>query len=327
LCEANLRDIEIRCAGLLRTNPSPAKTKISFLQPWYGKEYHDLIPYADKEIIQNPLEFVHRTARDFLTDTEGGLKIMDKNKIPEWHIRHKFAAARLACSCLFRVAPNNKYISDDVGGVRRFPTYCSNLRSHLKSILRLLDALPEGDEENAIGECDELLQFCEQLFKSGQLFADSRLPVHNEDFQKEVLESDMLRTRYEAVVKREHEFILEVASINLNLWPLICAKGQSQELDKQTLSEILLHVCNITSDHYANMLRPSMQNIKSSHYLGIDSRLKLVRLLLERGACPSRKGPQRIGRRFNTLRSSYTPFLHLSKLSLLVSGTWNVIGT
>ncbi|KAK0754234.1 hypothetical protein B0T18DRAFT_338448 [Schizothecium vesticola] len=306
-CKAKMRDIEIRCAGLLRINPIPERSNVSLLQPWYGKEYCDLIPYAEEDIDMDPppFEFVHRTARDFLTDTEEGSRILRKYKISEWHLRQRFAAARLACCRLLRIAPTVKYFHRESVKWTTSPEEYSSLSLRLAEITSLLDLLPEGDEENAIGKCDELLQFCEQLFESGQLFRDLRLPGDGDNFQGEGPESDDLRTWYEVVVKREHEFLLEAASINLNIWPFICAKVQSLELDKQTLSELLLHVCTIAieyqddyfwlQDQWEGLRSMREERKRGSHHLGIDSRLKLARLLLKRGACPSLKGPRRTG--------------------------------
>jgi hypothetical protein len=298
LCKAKMQDIELRCAGLVRVNPVPGRDHVqgSFIQPWYGKEYQDLIPYlipyAD-DTSPPPFEFIHRTARDFLTDTVEGSRILRKHKVSEWHLRQRLAAARLACCRLFRIAP---YVSpaDDGKGEWSRENY-NSLRCHLSSIALLRDALPEEDGENAIHvrKCEELLKFCEQLFKSGQLFREPRLLIHDDDFQEEGpgFRLDVFRTRYEIYVDREHEFLLEAASIGLNIWSFILTKVQSLELDKQTLSELLLHACNITFSYLEHRLRWKGREPKS-HRLGIDSRLKLARLLLKRGACPSHKWPR-----------------------------------
>ncbi|KAH6853221.1 hypothetical protein B0I37DRAFT_2202 [Chaetomium sp. MPI-CAGE-AT-0009] len=335
-CKATIRDVEIRCAGLLQINPVQVLKGRYFSPPlpWYGKEYCDLIPYAGDP---PPLQFVHRTARDFLTDTAEGLKILGRHDISEWHLRHSIAAARLACCRLFRKAPTIRYFDVDDDTMRTSRDFYSSLWCHLASIALLLDALPEAHAKNAMRQCDELLQFCEQLFESGHLFGDLRLPDNTEDFQEEGSGSHNLQTRYEVVVKREHEFLLEAASMNLNIWPLILAKVQSLELDEPTPSELLLHVCNVTFPHYEDDFDSWFWNgrnweelplvwdkIESDSYrLGIDSRLKLARLLLERGACPSRKGPRRIN---NHHQVGVPDLVHVLETPLkgLISSIWRL---
>ena len=332
-CKAKMRDIEIRCAGLLRINPIPERSRVSLLQPWYGKEYCDLIPYAEEETYGNapPFDFVHRTARDFLTDTEEGSRILSKNKISEWHIRQRCAAARLACCRLLRIAPTVYTSGYGMEGSTYREGY-SSLSHHLADITLLLDLLSKRDEENAIGECDELLQFCEQLFESGQLFRDLRLSENYNDFQEERPDADNLWTRYEVVVRREHEFLLEVASINLNIWLFICARVQHLEMDKQTLSELLLHVCNITlengsefwfEDQWEELNSVWEKRESESHHWAIASRLKLVKLLLKRGACPLLKGPQRIG---NLPRHGKIDLVYVLETPLkgLISSVWRL---
>ncbi|KAK4113218.1 hypothetical protein N656DRAFT_768156 [Canariomyces notabilis] len=333
-CKAKMRDIEVRCAGLLKINPIPERNLPSMLQPWYGKEYCDLIPYAEEAPYPPLFEFVHRTAHDFLTDTVEGLKILRKYKISHWRLRQRFVAARLAACRLLRSAPAIKYCF-----LKEFvhrEDY-NSLRRHLASISRLLDTLPEGDEENAIGECYELLGFCEQLFESGQLFGDARTPAHDEDFQEVGPESDYFayQTRYEVVVKRDNEFLLEAASINLNIWPLILAKVQSLELNTLTLSELLLHVCNITDFDQEdvfwardlwdwNELHLEWEDGEYYSYrLGIDCRLRLARLLLERGADPSRKGPRRIYKHGDYGRTDQVHVLE-TPLKGLISSVWRL---
>lgn len=308
-CKAKMRDIENRCGGLLQVKPILGKASIDFrLQPWYGKEYCDLIPYADEGNRQPPFEFVHRTARDFLTDTVEGLRILGKHKMTRWHLEMKATAANLARCRLFWMSPAYQIID------HKFYTFHSEyscLSRYLARISSLLDEASEGNKENAIGECDELLRFCEHLFESGHLFADQRLLEHPEDFQREGIETNIVFTRYEVVVKREHEFLLEAAAIGTNIWPFIQTKVQSLNLDEQTLSELLVHVCNVR-----NRYRDS--RISS---LSFKSRLELARLLLERGACPSRKGPRRIGS--NPLLDSDLVHVLETPLKALISSVWN----
>ncbi|EAQ90378.1 hypothetical protein CHGG_02313 [Chaetomium globosum CBS 148.51] len=336
LCKAKMRDVEIRCAGLLQVNPISETRDTSGLMPWHGDDYYDLIPYAGEEYYPGPVEFVHRTASDFLTDSVEGLMILRKNEISEWYLRQRIVAARLARCRLFRAAPFVRHRDGDEG-LEKAPfstrySYHNSFWGHLVSINSLLHALPEGDEDNARGECEKLLRSCQQLFESGHIFREYRLLRNVEDYQEERQGPDGIQGLYEMIVKREHEFLLEAASMNLNIWPIIWAKVQDMELNKQTLSELLLHVCNIEFALYADDLwfkdgkelnskwwdKESRSSLLAP--LAIDSRLKLARLLLERGACPSTKGPQRIEgySRFDPVYVLETP------LKRLMSSAWRL---
>ncbi|KLU91940.1 hypothetical protein MAPG_10889 [Magnaporthiopsis poae ATCC 64411] len=316
LCKATIRDAGIRCAGLLESGPIPEKS----LWPsdgdmsWHGREYNDLAPYA---MAAAELQFVHRTARDFLTDTKEGRKILDASTVSEWHVHRKLVEAYLASYRIFRSAPlscEHTYR----GPVYNIKCY-GTLRSCLASIASLLDAPPE-EENNARGECDELLGFCEQLFNSGQLFGDRKLLLNTKDFQSSGVKA---RKTHQEGVKRQHEFLLETASTSLNLWPFILAKVKARSLDNQTLSELLLHVCNMGTSWWPGYkVPPTWRTTKKRDIFGIETRLKLAQLLLERGACPTWKGPRRVT---HDLRPN-EDLVHLleSPLKCLVSSVWHL---
>ncbi|KAH6637172.1 hypothetical protein F5144DRAFT_647151 [Chaetomium tenue] len=340
LCKAKMRDVEIRCAGLLQVDPIPETADLSGLMPWYGDEYYKLIPYATQEPGPNPVEFVHRTASDFLTDSAEGLMILGKHEISEWYLRQRIVAAGLARCRLFRVGPLVRYLPEDERSVKpphSVYSYHNRLWHHLALIDFLLHTLPDGDEENARGECDKLLRFCEQLFESGQLFRHYRLLRSSEDFWEQGQQPDGLQILhvYEGIVNREHEFLLEAASLNLNIWSFIWAKVQNLQLNKETLSELLLHVCNmeLPAFPYLNYLRVDvgghfspkwLHHIKPGSYstLAIDSGLNLARLLLGRGACPSGKWPRRIGNQYRT--SLDAVYVLETPLKGLISSIWQV---
>ncbi|KAK4185025.1 hypothetical protein QBC35DRAFT_525158 [Podospora australis] len=283
LCKARIRDVEIRGAGLLQIYPIRKDLRYLDLQPWYGKDYHELMPYAEEYNggSHRPFGFIHRTARDFLTDTAQGLHILRKYRISEWHLCQRLAAARLACCRLFKALP---------------------------TITELLGVLPEENKEKAICECDELLQFCEQLFKSGQLFENPRLLHKEADYRQEGREKveSCNHSRYEVRVKREHEFLFEAASFGRDIWHWIYSKLPSMELDKQTLSELLLHLCNFTPNH-----RYSASQLSR---------------LLERGPCPSRKGPRPVGISGPLYQESDVVHAFETPLKALISSVWELGG-
>ncbi|KAK7984543.1 hypothetical protein PG989_011945 [Apiospora arundinis] len=70
-CEETRREVVSRCAGLLMCpNIKEAKVKeFEGLLPWHAGDYSSLIPYVSEFPTYS---FLHRTARDFLTDTEAG---------------------------------------------------------------------------------------------------------------------------------------------------------------------------------------------------------------------------------------------------------------
>jgi hypothetical protein len=328
LCKASMRDVELRCAGLLRSNPiREGGYPSSILKPWYGTEYCDLIPYAEADGSPPPFEFIHRTARDFLTDTEEGKRILSINTVSEWHRHRRIIAACLASCRLLRI-PHPQIARPLIGRVRYEPLYYSGLRRHLASIPRLLDPLPKGDAENARRQRDDLIHCCEKLFKSGQLSGDRRTLNHDEDDQEERQSRwDDDRSRDEVVVKREHEFLLQAASINLNIWPFILAKVQALKLDNQTLSELLLHVCNMTIYDRQNYFRfQRWEGEIEDDALGIESRLKLAKLLLEQGASPLRKGPRRINNPSKYVAHGHIDLPHVLETPLkgLISSIWHL---
>lgn len=303
MCKTTIQDVGIRCAGLLEIGRI-WEDDTGLVSPWYGGEYSYLAPYAST---CEGFRFVHRTARDFLTDTEEGRKILDASTVSEWHVLWRLVEAHLASCRLVRCPPNCLQYSDGGTGYLEL-ALGRTLPDCLASIASLLDAPPEGDEDNARAKCGELLGFCEQLFNSGQLFGDRRLLNNTKNFQEEPNGDG---ASYEVAVMRRHEFLLETASLNLNLWPFILAEVEARSLDDQTLSELLLQVCNMGTTRQPGFWPPMWRGARKSDIFVIETRLKLAKLLLERGACPMWKGPRRVN------GDSPTGFLDMVRVHLL----------
>ncbi|KAK8852207.1 hypothetical protein PGQ11_014686 [Apiospora arundinis] len=101
-CEKTRREVMSRCAGLL-TCPNIKEAKVMKLEgilPWHAEEYSSLIPYVSRFPAYS---FLHRTARDFLTDTEAGQTILSWGSFTGYRADIQFLIGRLAIRRLFKM--------------------------------------------------------------------------------------------------------------------------------------------------------------------------------------------------------------------------------
>ncbi|KAI1416956.1 hypothetical protein F5Y13DRAFT_102746 [Hypoxylon sp. FL1857] len=66
-CDETVQEIQRRCIGLLEVVPKSGEEA----ETWDPTRYDTLLPYWEASV-----QFIHRTAYDFLTDTEGGHRIL-----------------------------------------------------------------------------------------------------------------------------------------------------------------------------------------------------------------------------------------------------------
>ena len=98
-CRFIMRNIEARCAGLIEFGERNDDDIVQFKSR--ADKWDDLLPFS--RVLVN---FVHRTASDFLTDTEGGKKILQMDKTTLESRRMRFIRLYLVQQTLW---PLNKF--------------------------------------------------------------------------------------------------------------------------------------------------------------------------------------------------------------------------
>lgn len=91
------KKLNIYCVGLIETVEDNHYMRPAADFSWYGRVYDRIFPVA----AWTRLEFVHRTARDFLTDTKSGREILEFDASPDSFIEYRLLYARLASIALF----------------------------------------------------------------------------------------------------------------------------------------------------------------------------------------------------------------------------------
>lgn len=102
------KKLNIYCVGLIQTVDTSSRmySRISWCTcSWYGHVYDNIIPFAHSA----ELEFVHRTARDFLTDTKSGREILEFDTSSKYCIESRLLHARLANIALFAPSRNGLF--------------------------------------------------------------------------------------------------------------------------------------------------------------------------------------------------------------------------
>lgn len=95
------KKLNIYCVGLIQT--VPVSNRLYSNYSWYGHVYDRIYPVATRI----RLEFIHRTARDFLTDTKSGREILGFDTSSDFSIDCRLLYARLASLALIPQADNN----------------------------------------------------------------------------------------------------------------------------------------------------------------------------------------------------------------------------
>jgi hypothetical protein len=277
-CEATRRDVTSRCAGLLEC-PTPMEDgehDRSNVFLWHGEEYDRIIPYAWDSPTYS---FLHRTARDFLEDTEAGRKILSYGSFAGELARLQLLEAHLAICQLIRIPEwtrrstqgnECKFVMKPNSGV---------IRSIIRDIWRYNDRV---EDEVAKKKLSQLLYLCERLFNRGFLLNCLTIPLLSAEFHCVSQGSSSLYTYYEATVNQQHEFLIEVArcsEINADILNYLLPVLQGRSLDHETLSQVLLYACSFREISSRGRV-PQVLN---------DSRLSSIKALLSLGASPCLK--------------------------------------
>lgn len=98
------KKLNIYCVGLIQTVVPRHKWYMRAVSDssWYGHVYDRIFEIA----VRTELEFVHRTARDFLTDTKSGREILEFDTSSRMSIECRLLHARLAKLALFTSRDN-----------------------------------------------------------------------------------------------------------------------------------------------------------------------------------------------------------------------------
>lgn len=98
-CEEIERTLSVYCFGLIELGPEmefPEDTGAAAC--WYGHKYDSIFSLANNS---GPLQFIHRTARDFLLDTISGKDILNYDTSSKFCLAYRLTKAYVACYTLF----------------------------------------------------------------------------------------------------------------------------------------------------------------------------------------------------------------------------------
>ncbi|KAK8000696.1 NACHT domain-containing protein [Apiospora arundinis] len=301
-CEKTRRDVVSRCAGLLACpNIEEAQVEeVKGLLPWH-EDCSSLIPYVSRFPAYS---FLHRTARDFLTDTEAGQIILSWGTFPGCRAYLQLSRGRLEICRLFNMplwCKSGGLLSEifDANEVGRF--FLQTRETIRKQTLRLGNS---GHDKSAKIEISRLLLVCEQLFNDGYLGGAPTIPPMSLKFEQNPLNAERYYIYHGVTVNRRDEFLIEAASHSSyapDTWNYLLPIIESRNVDSDTLSQLLVHACS-----FGGALRSPLE--------GLDARLKAIETILGWGASPYCKTSRRnrAGGFIGTLILTYeTPFKKL----------------
>lgn len=163
-CQRVEERLNVYCVGLVEVGPRKlAEKELAAMVSWYGQKYDSVFPLRDS----SALRFIHRTASDFLTDTEAGGKILSFDTSSGFSIVYRLMKAWLAEITLF-AEPR----SLDHWG-RKLWEFRITWQDKICWVSK---------------DWDDLIRLCERVANSGRLFNinefSSLSPRLNTDFQK-----------------------------------------------------------------------------------------------------------------------------------------------
>ncbi|KAL8418620.1 hypothetical protein RB594_002007 [Gaeumannomyces avenae] len=227
-CEATKRDIEMACAGLLVCElPLDTSNMVcrsdSELVPWYGEEYDALIPYMHSKTL-----FLHRTARDFLVDTEAGQRILACGKfpgaLPYWKRIESFLVKKL-------IMRNSSFCPR---GYKNF----DRVQQLLRVIYRQRDGCHENTNTMICATRSRLVRFCEKVFNSGHLGSNSIVPAHCFHLEQQNSRPWPIYSLLQ---------MAQAPTLNDEIWCEILRAITTRNLDDDTVSELLVYGCSLHS--------------------------------------------------------------------------------
>ncbi|KAJ4412498.1 hypothetical protein N0V82_008768 [Gnomoniopsis sp. IMI 355080] len=97
-CQEVEKRLNVYCFGLTEVVPGERyETKEVANRSWYGRKYDSVFHHAHNRRLQ----FIHRTARDFLTDTEMGAKVLAFDTTSNYAVHYRLVKAYLATRVIF----------------------------------------------------------------------------------------------------------------------------------------------------------------------------------------------------------------------------------
>ncbi|KAK8104383.1 uncharacterized protein PG998_011416 [Apiospora kogelbergensis] len=264
-CEMTMRETASRCAGLITCLAKERAKWKAEQSPWQISEYTSLVPYASE---YSAYFFLHRTAQDFLTDTDAGHLVLSCGSFTGERARLHLFEARLTFHRLFK---KPQYYCNDS---RRGPAYHSNwvgcLLLDLLWPLRYKTIVKRSDVESTRTELSRLLLIFEQLFNYGYVYGTPkvyrRIPLP---------ESTVVRVYGETTVYHRHEFLVEASMWSYKLpdiWACLLPIVKSRNIDGNTMSQLLVHACFFNSSGWDSG--------------ELERRIKVIEDLLGWGASP-----------------------------------------
>lgn len=139
------KKLNIYCVGLIETIEADHYMRSLADFSWYGRVYDRIFPVA----VGTRLDFVHRTACDFLTDTKSGREILEFDSSSDSFIECRLLYARLASIALFARRERNAF---DCAG---------HLKDYLNKWAHIENESPQS--------WNRLVSVSEQLADSGRL--------------------------------------------------------------------------------------------------------------------------------------------------------------
>lgn len=205
-CKEVERKVDDYCFGLVEIGPESRHGQLPKVTGMYGFYYDDLIPFAES---RSTLRFIHRTAHDFLLDTEEGKAILSFNAASKMSLETRLIKAYLAQSSLFLLDYNYREMGPNLAEVNLL-------------FMRSLRLTYRNTDDWVTGDWPQLLHYFEVLCEDGKVFSGSdyrktRL-CKSEDFLKVLANS----------CGDEH----------------ILSTMRDGTLSEDTKSEILLNACN-----------------------------------------------------------------------------------
>ncbi|KAK8043411.1 hypothetical protein PG993_005841 [Apiospora rasikravindrae] len=282
-CETTRRDAENRCAGLLE-GPNLMQVELERgirIRPWHSGEYSSVVPHV---LGWSVYRFVHRTARDFLVDTEAGQKILSLGNFPGIRPELQLLKAHLAIWRLF-TRPIWKRRKGRMGAVLHMNQVSEVFleMAHLLSKCYTLNSKTKKDE-TIRKELFQLFILSEQLFNYGYLFSSPTIIPTSLPFEHDPI-TNKDHAFNETTVNCQHEFLKEAAihsCFKPVLWKVLLPAINSRSLDDNTMSQLLVYACSFSGSSWRAPVE------------GIQTRLEVIHNLLDMSASPKCRRIRRI---------------------------------
>lgn len=154
-CKEVERKVDDYCFGLVDIGPESLLGHRPKVAGMYGPYYDDLIPFVDSK---RTLRFIHRTAHDFLVDTQQGKEILSFNTASKMSLETRIIKPYLAESSLFLL---------DYDLLKLGP----NLAEVDLLCIRSLRLTYRNTDDWVTGDWTQLLHYFEVLCKYGKIFS------------------------------------------------------------------------------------------------------------------------------------------------------------